>query len=168
MFEILLQIFWSRNLFDLQKHDAIWFVVLISLYMSIISNYQIKVQFSLAYREANVNCLSIFKFSFFVVYSFKLLTKITSSTKKSEYCYVLIFFLSIVKSKHMSYNIFEFLFDIVDIDWNKIFNFNFNFDHFFFFASLQNTRFQIFRRFTVEFTFFEIFDKFMLNFGFSF
>ena len=77
-------------------------------YMSIISNHQIEMRFFLTHREIDVNCLSTFKFAFLIAYNFKLLAKIKNSTKKSEYCWVLIFFLSIVKFKHMSYSLFEF------------------------------------------------------------
>ena len=139
-----------------QHHLSNWFFL-----MSIISNYQIKMLFFLTYKKIDVNCLSILKFVFFVMYNFKLLTKVKNSTK---YCYALIFFFSIAKLKHISYNNFKHLFDIVDIDWNEIFIFNF--DRFFFF--LQNTNFKIFRRRTVKFTFFEMFDESMLKFRFFF
>ena len=43
---------------------------------------QIKMRFSLIYKKTNVDCLSTLKFVFFVVYNFKLLTKIQNSTKK--------------------------------------------------------------------------------------
>ena len=110
-----------------QRHLSCWF-----LFMSTISNYQIEMQFSLTFRKIDVDYLSIFKLVFFVVYNFKLLTKIRKSTKKSEYDCVLTFSPSIVKLKHVSYTIFKFSFDIVDNNWDKIFNLNFC--HFFAFV----------------------------------
>ena len=80
--ELIVTLSWSRNLFDLQKHDVALFVVLIFFYMSIISNYHIKMRFFLTCRKIHVNCLSTFNIVFIDVYNFKLLAKIKNSTKK--------------------------------------------------------------------------------------
>ena len=84
MFEIPLQISWSGSFFDLQKHDATSSIVLIFFYMSIISNYQVRIRFFFTYKKIDVNCLSTFKFAFLVVHIFKLLTKVRNSTKKAN------------------------------------------------------------------------------------
>ena len=81
-------------------------------------------RFSVTCRKIDVNYLSIFKFAFLDAYNFKLLAKVKNSTEKTNVAAFL--FLSIAKSKHMSYNIFAFLFDIVDIDRSEIFTFNFD------------------------------------------